>query len=58
MYLTLARVIRSYDMELSNTTADDVSIGSVLIIGQPKVDKNRGPGQGEVDVMVTRKLEV
>jgi hypothetical protein len=58
MYLTLARVIRSYDMELRNTTADDVSIGSVLIIGQPKVDKNRGPGQGEVDVMVTRKLEV
>jgi hypothetical protein len=58
MYLTFARVIRSFDMELSNTTVDDVSIDSVLIIGQPKVDKNRGPGQGEVDVMITRKLEV
>ncbi|KAL6154043.1 hypothetical protein ACJBU6_07332 [Exserohilum turcicum] len=57
MYLTLARVIRNYDMELSNTTTDDVSIDSVLIIGQPKKDKNRGPGQGEVEVMITRKLE-
>lgn len=57
MYLTIARVILNYDMELSNTIADDVSIGSVLIIGQPKEDKSRGPGQGEVEVMVTRKLE-
>ena len=57
MYLTFARVIRNFDMELSNTTIDDVSIDSVLIIGQPKVDKSRGPGQGEVEVMVTRKLE-
>jgi hypothetical protein len=57
MYLTLARVIRNFDMELNNTTIDDVSIDSVLIIGQPKVDKNRGSGQGEVEVMVTRKLE-
>lgn len=57
MYLTLARVIRNYDMELSNTTTDDVSIDSVFIIGQPKKDKNRGPGQGEVEVIITRKLE-
>ena len=57
MYLTIARVILNFDMELSNTIADDVSIDSVLIIGQPKEDKKRGSGQGEVEVMVTRKLE-
>ncbi|KAH6622420.1 trichodiene oxygenase [Boeremia exigua] len=56
MYLTIARVIMNVDMELTNTTADDVSIDSVLIIGQPKHDPTRGPGQGEVEVMVTRKL--
>ncbi|EMD86820.1 hypothetical protein COCC4DRAFT_63008 [Bipolaris maydis ATCC 48331] len=57
LYLTFARVIRNFDMDLRNTTADDVSIGSVLIMGQPKTNKNRSPGQGEVEVMITRKLE-
>ncbi|EUC27340.1 hypothetical protein COCCADRAFT_41910 [Bipolaris zeicola 26-R-13] len=57
MYLTFARVIRNFDMELENTTANDVSINSVLIMGQSKPDKNGGPGQGEVEVMMIRKLE-
>lgn len=57
MYLTFARVIRNFDMELRNMTANDVLINTVLIMGQPKIDKNRIPGQGEVEVIITRKLE-
>lgn len=56
LYLTFARVVRNYDMELTNTTIEDVQVDRVLIIGQPKVVKERGPGQGEVEVMITRKL--
>ncbi|XP_014550458.1 hypothetical protein COCVIDRAFT_43024 [Bipolaris victoriae FI3] len=57
MYLTFARVIRNFDMELSNTTADDISIERVFIMGQRTTNKNMGPDQGEVEVMITRKLE-
>lgn len=57
LYLTFARVLRNYDMELTNTTIEDVQVDRVLIIGQPKVVKERGPGQGEVEVMVTKKLQ-
>ncbi|KAI1873310.1 uncharacterized protein JN550_003563 [Neoarthrinium moseri] len=56
LYLTLARVLRNFDMDLINTTVEDVQVHNVLIIGQPKIVKGKGPGQGEVEVMVTRKL--
>ena len=43
-------------MDLYNTTVKDVQIHRVLIIGQPEIVKDKGPGQGEVKVLVTGKV--
>ena len=56
LYLTLARVVRNFDMELCNTTVEDVRIHNVRIVGYPKFVKGKGPGQGEVKVVVTGKV--
>jgi len=56
LYLTLARVVCNFDMDLYNTTVKDVQIHTVLIIGQPEIVKGKGPGQGEVKVKVTKKV--
>lgn len=55
LYLTIARVVRNFDMDLCNTTVEDVQIHNVRIVGYPKFVKGKGPGQGEVEVVVTRK---
>lgn len=55
LYLTLARVVRNFDMDLRNTTVADVQIHHVRIVGYPKFVKGKGPGQGEVEVVVTGK---
>ncbi|THY33597.1 hypothetical protein D6D01_02197 [Aureobasidium pullulans] len=52
LYITLAEVFSTFDMELYNTCAADVGIDSVRIIGYPKKEKNQ-TGQGEVEVLVT-----
>jgi hypothetical protein len=52
MYLTIARLMCAFDMELWNTTLDDVQIHHARIIGTPKYDKQRGPGQGEIEVKI------
>lgn len=58
IYLTLARVVSTYDFELWNTTLDDVQIHHARIIGSPQHDKSKGPehAQGEIEVKVTRKV--
>ena len=53
LYLTIARIIRRYDMDLYDTIEDDVGIHNVRIVGYPKKTAERGEGQGEVKVMVT-----
>ncbi|KAF7164597.1 hypothetical protein CNMCM5623_009054 [Aspergillus felis] len=55
MYLTLARLVCGFDMELWNTTLEDVQIHHARIIGSPKFDKKRGAGQGEIKVKVLRE---
>jgi hypothetical protein len=56
IYLTFARLLRSFDMELFNTTMKDIQIHRAYVIGQPKIVKGKGEGQGEVKVLVTAKL--
>ncbi len=56
IYLTFARLLRGFDMELFNTTIEDTQIHRAYVIGQPKVVKGKGEGQGEVQVLVTAKL--
>jgi hypothetical protein len=43
-------------MDLFKTTVIDTQIDRVSIIGQPKVIKGKGEGQGEVKAVVTEKL--
>jgi cytochrome P450 len=56
IYLTFVRIIRNFEMELANTTIDDVTIHRAHIVGQPKIVRGKGEGQGEVKVYVTAKL--
>jgi hypothetical protein len=58
LYLTLARVVRSYDFDLFDTIQDDVSIHNVRIVGYPKQVAERGEGQGEVKVTIRGKTGI
>lgn len=42
MYLTIARLVRTFDMDLHETTVDDVKIHHVRIVGYPKKAKKTG----------------
>lgn len=55
LYLTIARIIRSYNMDLYDTIEDDVGIHNVRIVGYPKKTAERGEGQGEVKVTISSK---
>lgn len=50
-YMTLARIVLTYDMELYNTTEKDIEIYHASIVGYPK--KSRDPDFGQVIVKVT-----
>ncbi|GAM37558.1 benzoate 4-monooxygenase cytochrome P450 [Talaromyces pinophilus] len=50
-YMTLARTVLTYDMELYNTTEKDIEIHHASIVGYPK--KSRDPDFGQVVVKVT-----
>ncbi|KAK8130693.1 trichodiene oxygenase [Apiospora kogelbergensis] len=55
IYLTFARLLRHFDMDLVNTTMDDIQIHKAFVIGHPRVVKGRGAEQGEVKILVTGK---
>lgn len=57
LYMTLARVSRQFDMELVDTTAKDLAVERVHIMGYPRLVGGRTNGEGEVKVKVTHKLE-
>lgn len=50
-YMTLARIVLTYDMELYNTTEKDIEIYSASIVDYPK--KSKDPEFGQVVVKVT-----
>ena len=56
IYLTFARLLRGFEMDLFNTTFEDIQIHKAFILGQPKIVKGKGEGQGEVKVVVSAKL--
>lgn len=53
LYLTFARVISNFDMELYNTTSADVDIYHVRIVGYPRKVKGQAKGRGEITAKVT-----
>ncbi|KAI0202891.1 hypothetical protein F4808DRAFT_449551 [Astrocystis sublimbata] len=46
IYLTFARVLRSFEMDLVNTTIEDIQIYKAFVIGQPKIVKGKGSEYG------------
>ncbi|RHZ61391.1 hypothetical protein CDV55_104001 [Aspergillus turcosus] len=50
IYLTLARLVRTFNMEICDTTPDDLAVHHVRLTGAPK------QGTGEVKVKVTKKI--
>ncbi|KAB8235861.1 hypothetical protein ETB97_003341 [Aspergillus alliaceus] len=57
MYLTLSRVVRAYDLELYDTTIDDIDVTHARIVGYPKAIPGKSEGTGEIRVNVLKKLE-
>ena len=53
MYLTIARIVRSFKLELHDTTMDDIGIYHARIVGYPRKVKGQKEGRGEVQVKVT-----
>jgi hypothetical protein len=49
MYITLTKLVRSFDMELFETTSEDVETYHIRLTPYPR------KGQGEVKVRVTEK---
>ncbi|POR38211.1 Cytochrome P450 CYP58R1, partial [Tolypocladium paradoxum] len=53
MYLTLARIVSAFDMELYETTVRDVRMEYIRAVGYPRKPKNCINRRGEVMVKVT-----
>ncbi|KAJ5160940.1 uncharacterized protein N7482_007944 [Penicillium canariense] len=50
IYLTIARLVRTFNMEICDTTPDDLAVHHIRLTGAPK------HGTGEVKVKVTEKF--
>lgn len=50
IYLTFARLIQTFNMEIHDTTEDDLIVHHIRLTGAPK------QGNGEVKVKVKEKL--
>ena len=55
IYLTIARIVRSFDMDLYETTREDVEIYHARVVGYPKKVKGQVEGRGETKIKVTRR---
>lgn len=52
IYLTIARLVLSYDMELHGTTIDDLALDHVRLAGYPNKAKKSENPRGEIFVKV------
>lgn len=53
IYTTLARVALTYDMDLYQTTDDDLVLHHARILGYPKRVKGKKSNLGEIEVKIT-----
>lgn len=58
IYLTIARLVLTFDMDLHETTKDDVKLDSVRLIAYPKTSKNGAKARGEIMVKVTGRVNL
>lgn len=57
-HITIARLVLSFDMDLSGTTTDDLSIDHVRLVGYPKKARHTANARGEIKVKVTGRADV
>lgn len=56
LYLTIATLVSTFDMELYDTTIDHVRIHYIRTVGYPSKCKNMENPRGEITVKVKRKI--
>ncbi|KID79734.1 Cytochrome P450 monooxygenase [Metarhizium brunneum] len=56
LYLTIAMLVSTFDMELYDTTIDHVRIHHIRTVGYPSKCKNMDNPRGEITVKVKRKI--
>lgn len=56
LYLTIARLVKTFEMDLYETGMEDVQIHHVRIVGYPKKAKNTANVRGEIMVKVTGRV--
>ena len=57
LYLTIARIVLTFEMDLYETTLEDVGIYHARIVGYPRKLKGQAVGRGEIYVKVTGKVD-
>ena len=57
LYLTIARIVRTFNMDLYETTLEDVEIHHTRIMGYPRKAKRQENERGKVKVKVAGKTE-
>jgi len=55
-YLAIARIVHRFQLELHDTTSQDISIHHVRLVGYPKREAGASETYGEVKVRVISKL--
>ena len=57
LYHTIARIVLTFEMDLYDTTLEDVGIYPARFVGHPKNTKGQAVGRGEVHVKVTGRYD-
>ncbi|KAK4069632.1 hypothetical protein Purlil1_13680 [Purpureocillium lilacinum] len=58
LYLTIARLVQTFDMDLHETTMDAVKVHHVRVLGYPKTTKQEGNGRREIKVKVMARVNI
>ena len=57
IYLTIARIVLTFEMDLHETTLEDLGIYHARLVGYPRKVKGQAVGRGEIQVKVTGKVD-
>ncbi|KXG54299.1 Cytochrome P450 [Penicillium griseofulvum] len=57
LYIAIARIANTFDMDLHDTMKDDIEVHHVRLVGYPKKVQGQSPGRGQVKVKMTGMVE-
>lgn len=58
MYLTMVKLVRTFEMEIRGTTTEHIKIHHARMIAYPKKEKNATNIRGEIIVKVTGRASM